>query len=161
MNYPKYPFTSSSKSLIFEFVSNGINGSINKAISYTCVNEKDQIYNLCFGDNLGIDPETGELKIDDLAVSNNRDMPKILATVASSAYIFSNEYPDRKIFFRGSTPARTRLYRQAISKEYDEISKNFDIFGAIVEGNKIVRVPFDKNGNFEGFFIKVKQDETN
>ena len=98
MNYPKYPFTSSSKSLIFEFVSNGINGSINKAISYTCVNEKDQIYNLCFGDNLGIDPETGELKIDDLAVSNNRDMPKILATVASSAYIFSKEYPDRKIF---------------------------------------------------------------
>ena len=161
MNYPKYDFTASSENLTFEFVSNGTNGSIDKAIVYNCLSEEHNVYNLCFGDNKGIDEETGELNIDDIAISNNGDLEKILATVASSAYIFSETYPDRLIFFTGSTPARTRLYRRAISKEFEHISETFTIFGAINVNGKIINVPFNKTENFYGFYIKAKSNEDN
>jgi hypothetical protein len=156
MNYPKYDFTSSTENITFEFISNGSNGSIEKAIMYQCISEETQVYNLCFGDNKGIDQETGELNIDDITVSNNGDLEKILATVASSAYIFAETYPDRLIFFKGSTPARTRLYRRAICKEFNYISKTFAIFGAVNIDGKIINVPFNATDDFYGFYIKTK-----
>ncbi|KUJ59367.1 hypothetical protein AR687_23460 [Flavobacteriaceae bacterium CRH] len=70
MDYPKYDFTSSSENITFEFISYGTNGNIGKAITYQCINEEIKIYNLCFGDNKEINKETGELKIDDITVSN-------------------------------------------------------------------------------------------
>ncbi|WP_264537392.1 DUF6934 family protein [Flavobacterium sp. N1736] len=161
MNYPKYDFTSSTENITFEFISKGTNGNIGKAITYQCINEEIKIYNLCFGDNKGINKETGELNIDDIAVSNNGDLEKILATIASSAYIFSETYPDRLIFFKGSTPARTRLYRRAICKEFDYISKTFAIFGAININGKIINVPFNASDDFYGFYIKAKCNEEN
>ena len=158
MNYPKYDISSSTENITFEFKSNGTNGLIDKAIKYECVNKEQKIYNLCFGDKIGINEETGELNIDDLIVSNNGDFEKILATVASSAYKFGKKYPDTFIFFTGSTKARTRLYRRAISKEFKEISKTFNIFGSKIINGKYKPVPFDKNGDFDGFIIKYKND---
>lgn len=162
MNYPKYIFTSSTDSMTFEFISNGTKGKIDKMIRYECIDEDKKIYNLCFGNKIVINEQTGELKIDDLAISNNGDLEKILATVAASAYVFAQSYPDRLIFFRGSTKSRTRLYRRAIFTAYDEISEKFDIFGAIIDGTIVKNVPFEPNGDFLGFFIKpkVKTDES-
>lgn len=156
MNYPKYDFTSSTDNVTFEFVSDGSNGAIKKVINYQLLDKDKQIFNLCFGDNLGINPDTGELNIDDIVVSKNGDMEKVLATVASSVYLFAKTYPDKLIFFQGSTESRTRLYRKAISKVFDEISKTLDIFGAILKDGKVLNVPFSTNGNFYGFFIKAK-----
>jgi hypothetical protein len=155
MNYPKYELSASTDNLVFQFVSNGTNGNIPKAIVYR-VTDNDNIYNLAFGDIISIDPITGEIDLDDLVESKNGDMEKIIATVAHSAYIFSQKYPDRLIFFRGSTPVRTRLYRSAISREFVELSKTFEIYGAEVEGNAIKNVSFDNNKNFFGFYIKKK-----
>ncbi|WP_159729199.1 hypothetical protein [Sphingobacterium sp. 18053] len=159
MNYPKYIFNSSSDSVDFTFKSVGGKGEIEKAIRYELVNEEHNIYNLCFGEIKGYNEGTGKLEIDDKVESKNGDMEMILATVASSAYLFNETYPERIIYFSGSTDSRTRLYRMAISKEYDEISKKFDIFGAVFEDNVLRTVPFNNNGYFNGFIIKSKQNE--
>lgn len=93
---------------VFEFVSNGRRGNIRKRVAFT---ETDQfnIYNLAFGD---ID-EADE--INDLAVSDNGDRNKVLATVVSIVEIYTKRYPNRWIIFKGSTLHRTRLYRMAVS----------------------------------------------
>ncbi|OXB04419.1 DUF6934 family protein [Flavobacterium pectinovorum] len=161
MNYPKYDFISSTENMTFEFISSGNNGNIEKTIRYQCINEEIKIYNLTFGDNKGMNKETGELNIDDITVSNNGDLEKILATIASSVNIFSETYPDRLIFFKGSTPARTRLYRRAICKEFNYISKTFAIFGAVNIDGKIINVPFNTTDDFYGFYIKAKCNEEN
>ncbi|QSW88299.1 hypothetical protein J0383_18800 [Flavobacterium endoglycinae] len=155
MDYPKYELSASTDNLVFKFVSNGTNGDIPKAIVYK-ITDNENIYNLGFGDVISIDPITGELNLDDLVESKNGDMEKIIATVAHSAYIFSKKYPDRLIFFRGSTPVRTRLYRSAISREFEELSKTFEIYGAEIKNGEVINVSFNNNKNFFGFYIKRK-----
>lgn len=154
MNYPKYDLYQNDIATQFEFVSTGTNGSIEKGIVYS-ITQQENVYNLGFGDIKK--DENGEYYIDDLAVSNNGDFEIILATVAKTAYTFTEAYPDVKVVFRGSTPQRTRLYRRAINKEFHEISKTFDIFGAVLnEDDSVNDVPFEKNKDFDGYIIKRK-----
>jgi hypothetical protein len=82
------------------------------------------IYNLAFGD---LDAATGE--INDIRVTNNNDRQKILVTIATIVLDFTSQYPGAWIFMKGSTLSRTRLYRMGISKHWEEISMDFEIFG--------------------------------
>ncbi len=155
MNIAKYELLTNTDVTLFRFKSKGINGEIDKGIAYKPT-KNNTIYNLGFGD-LVFDQIQKEFIINDLIVSDNGDRNKILATVAESAYIFSERYPERKIFFKGSTKSRTRLYRIAISLNLRELSKTFHIFGTIEDENgNIFNVPFDSNGDFYGFIIKRK-----
>lgn len=155
MNIQNYDLITNKDVTLFRFKSKGINGIIDKGIAYKAT-KNDTIYNLGFGD-LVFDPLLKEYIIDDLIVSDNGDRNAVLATVAKSIYIFSEKYPERKVFFKGSTKSRTRLYRRAISLNLKELSETFHIFGTMKddEGN-IFNVPFDSNGNFYGFIIKRK-----
>ncbi|KGO85742.1 hypothetical protein Q765_15105 [Flavobacterium rivuli WB 3.3-2 = DSM 21788] len=156
MNYPKYNLATNTDATVFEFVSEGTKGTIVKAIVYT-VTDSEMVYNLGFGDKIILDEETGEIDVDDSVISDNGDRDMVLATVAKSAYIFTEIYPERALFFMGSTVSRTRLYRMAISKNFEEISKTFSIFGAILQvDGGIVDVPFDSKTDFYGFLIKRK-----
>ena len=122
MNYPKYNLATNTDATVFEFVSEGTKGTIVKAIIYT-VTDSEMVYNLGFGDKIILDEETGEIDVDDSVISDNGDRDMVLATVAKSAYIFTEIYPERALFFMGSTVSRTRLYRMAISRNFEEISK--------------------------------------
>lgn len=77
-------------------------------------------------------------KINDLAISNNGDRQKILATVASAVLEFTLFSPDAIIHAKGATPARTRLYQMGIALHFPEIIKLFHIKGL-------------KNGTWETF----------
>ena len=59
--------------------------------------------------------------MDDLAVSNNGDSEKVLATVVAAVYAFYDKHPDAWIFASGSTSTRIRLYRMGMTKYFDEI----------------------------------------
>ena len=89
---------------IFDFISNGKNGKINKRIAFSAT-KLTHVYNLAFGDI----NEEGE--IDDYIISDNGDRNKILATVVKVVDDYTKKFPDRLIFFKGSTRERTRLYR--------------------------------------------------
>lgn len=154
MNYPIYDLSSNSNSTIFSFISTGVHGDISKLIRYT-ITSNDKIYNLGFGNKIIINKE--ESLIDDLVITDNGDRDIILATVAKTTYIFTEQNPDKYVLFRGSTPSRTRLYRMAITKNYNELSKTFHIFGVHINSDgQLIDAPFDSNVDFDGFIIKRK-----
>jgi len=113
------------------------------------------IYNLAFGDKL----ETSDnniITIDDKINTDNGDRDKVLATVASAVYDYTNKYPDRWIIFSGSDEVRTRLYRMAITKNFAELCEDFHIFGLEIINDTFIRLPFDSKMNFTGFLIIKK-----
>jgi hypothetical protein len=130
--------------LVYEFTSVGAKGKINKCIRYTQMGQPN-FYNLGFGDY------NKELElIDDLAVTDNGDSEKVLATVASSLYDFTEKHPNVWIFFQGSSESRTRLYKIGISKFLNEIQEDFTVLGSL--GNNWET--FKKNQNYSSFLIK-------
>lgn len=97
MKLTNYPLAAEDNLKTFEFISEGPNGLIKKMVQFTPTNLQG-FYILAFGDK---DSSTGEL--DDLAISNNNDTERILATVAASVYAFTDKYPEAWIYATGST----------------------------------------------------------
>jgi len=123
MKLPRYELKAEKSLTVFEFISEGPKGEIPKLIKFSETTLKG-FYNLAFGDkNL----DSGE--IDDTIVSNNGDSEQILATVVSAVYSFTELENDAWVYATGSTKARTRLYRMGISKYFDEVQKDFLVFG--------------------------------
>jgi hypothetical protein len=147
LNKPKYVYEFEEDLLIFEFVSVGIKGHIRKMITYSYTGIEN-VYNLGFGD---WNEETNE--IDDLSVTNNGDSEKVLSTVASTIFDFTEKYPTAMIVATGSTAARTRLYRIGISNNLQEIQINFSVFGFTEQENW---EEFVVGKNYEAFLITKK-----
>ncbi|OQP62366.1 hypothetical protein A3860_28830 [Niastella vici] len=95
--------------------------------------------------------------IDDLARDNNNDRNKILATVVTVLKFFFEKYPDKCVFFKGSSPERTRLYRMAITLNLEELSVDFDIVGTLTDKNTSNNVPFEKGITYFGFLVRTKK----
>ena len=151
MQYDKYDnvITSSDK-LEFQFESEGPKGKIKKVVQFAQTSN-DDIYNLAFG-NLNKDGS-----IDDETTNDNKDRNKILATVAATVYEFSAEYPDKIIFFCGTTAERTRLYRIALTVNLEELKKDFHIYGVLKGMDSFERVSFRKGVDYFGFMVKRKK----
>lgn len=131
---------------MFRFVSNGQADHIYKLIRFTPTNHQG-IVNLAFGDSAEKSDD-----INDKANSANGDMPLVLATVAASIYVYARENPDVWVFLTGSTPARTRLYRMAISNYWHDIEPDFDVLALGADGWE----PFVKGRNYEAFVVRKK-----
>ena len=125
MKLPKYEIEAEDSLQVFEFISEGPKGSIPKLIKFSETTLKG-FYNLAFGDK---DLLTGE--IDDKVVSNNGDSEKVLATIVSAVYAFTDQENEAWIYATGSTPARTRLYRMGITKYLEEVKQDFNVFGLL------------------------------
>ncbi len=147
MKIEKYPVIIGETPMVFEFISKGIRGNISKLVIYSHTHLHN-FYNLGFGDK---DETTGQ--IDDEVIINNGDSEKVLATVASTLYIFMEKFPDAMVFVTGSTKARTRLYRIGISNNLTDIQKDFDVYG--LAGN--VWKPFVKQAEFRAFLVIKKR----
>lgn len=159
MNNEKYEDVKSSldKSK-YNFMSRGKNGSIEKFIQYNNVHpELPQLYNLGFGHSIG------ENSIDDTVRADNGDMMKVLSTVAFTVHDFIEHHPGAVVYIRGTDPVRTRVYQIAINKHYDEIIKDYEIYGHVfIPGTQDTieedyNEPFQKNKNYYGFFA-IKND---
>jgi hypothetical protein len=130
---------------VFEFTSIGKKGTIPKRIEFTPT-ALSNVFNLAFGD-IGPDNE-----IDDYCISDNGDRNKVLATIAYVIEIYLQMYPERLIYFRGSTQERTRLYRMAVGLNFDELSARFDIYAEQSDDF----IPFRKNIEASGLLIRKK-----
>lgn len=146
MNNPKYQLNAEQDLTVFNFISEGPKGRILKLIEIKETNLKG-FYNLAFGDK---DEKSG--KINDSIVTNNNDTEKVLATVVSAVYAFTDINPDAWVYATGSTEARTRLYRMGINKYLNEVENDFEIYGEL--GNNWC--VFDKGTDFEAFVVKRK-----
>ena len=123
MKHPKYNYRSESSLQFYEFISEGPKGLIKKMVIYT-ETTTENVYNLGFGD---YDESTNG--INDLSVTNNGDSLKVLPTVASTVYAFTERHPNSWILATGSTSVRTRLYRMGITNNLTEIEADFIVFG--------------------------------
>ena len=151
MQYEKYDnIISSSDRMEFQFISEGPKGKITKVIQFSQTQNPD-IYNLAFGDLLK------DGSVNDKTINDNKDRNKILATVAAAVYEFSSLYPDKFIFFCGTTPDRTRLYRMALSINFAELKKDFRIYGVLKGIDTFERVAFRKGVDYFGFMVKRKK----
>ena len=146
MKLEKYQLKSESSLTIFEFISEGPKGLIRKRIEFQKTTDP-KLFNLAFGDKNLV---TGE--IDDQAVSNNGDSEKVLATVVSAVYSFCDYHPNTFVYAKGSTKARTRLYRMGITKYFDEMKEDFYMYGQIEDDF----FPFQIGVEYDGFLAQRK-----
>ncbi|MCF0042061.1 DUF6934 family protein [Dyadobacter fanqingshengii] len=144
MKHHYYPYRASENYLSFAFESQSLTKRIAKEVEFLLIEE--DLYNLAFGD---LD-ENG--MIDDLSVSNNKDMRLVLATVIQTIIVFFEIYPDKRVLFRGSTPARTRLYQIIINKEKANWQSHFIIEGLIGDDTET----FQAEKNYSAFVIRKK-----
>jgi hypothetical protein len=150
MQYEKYaPLLVSSDSLEFSFVSEGPKGEIKIVVQFNAT-ENPAIYNLAFGNLL----EDGS--VDDTIKNDNKDRNKVLATVAATVYEFTSKYPEKFIFFTGSTPERTRLYRMALTNNLDELGLDFEILGVVLHPENYSVEKLIKGKDYFGFMVKRK-----
>ena len=150
MKSTNYPLSAEDNLKTFEFISEGPNGLIRKMVQFTPTNLQG-FYILAFGDK---DSKTGEL--DDLAISNNNDTERILATVAATVYAFTDKYSDAWIYATGSTKARTRLYRMGINKYFSQTRKDFEILGQTEKHWEA----YEKDKDYDGFLVRRKKIKT-
>ncbi len=150
MNKAKYLYKSEELLLYYEFISEGPKGSIKKIVEYT-ETSTENVYNLGFGD---YDEEAKS--INDISVTNNGDSLKVLATVASTVYAFTEKYPAAWILATGSTSVRTRLYRMGITNNLAEITEDFAVYGFTEIG---VWEEFIDGEDYEAFLLTKKSNK--
>ena len=146
MKLPRYELIAEKSLMVFEFTSEGAKGQIPKLIKFSETALKG-FYNLAFGDK---DLKTGD--IDDKAISNNGDSEKVLATVVSAVFAFTDLNKDVWVYATGSTKSRTRLYRMGITKYFDEVKQDFHVFG-MLDGEWH---EFEKGIDYTAFVVKRK-----
>lgn len=146
MNVEKYHLKSGQNFTKFEFISEGSKGAIRKLIEFQATNDPS-LFNLAFGDQ---NSETNE--IDDLAVSDNGDTEKVLATVVAAVYAFFDKYPNVYLYATGSTKSRTRLYRMGITRFFEEMKKDFYLYGQ----TKNEYSEFEIGKAYDGFLAQRK-----
>lgn len=83
---------------------------------------------------------------------HNADSEKVLATVIGAVYAFSDKHPNTFIYAKGSTKARTRLYRMGITKYYEELIGDFYLYGQV--GDDFY--PFQMSMECDGFLAQRK-----
>jgi len=133
----------------YRFNSEGPKGSIKKIARFQpFVTNVGTFMNLGFGN---WDESTQSM--NDKVTSDNKDIDKILATLAHIVLHFTAKFPNTEVYAEGSTPSRNRLYRMRITRQYAVMSKMFIISG-VTEDNEIE--PFVKNVNYIGFIVKPK-----
>lgn len=148
MKKDKYQYKSEDRFEYFEFYSEGPKGVIKKVVEFQLTIEEN-VYNLAFGDY-----NEKAKGIDDLSVTNNGDSLKVLSTVASTVYAFTEKHPKAQIVATGSTAARTRLYRMGITNNLVEISEDFIIFGLSKTGEW---VEFEIGEDYKAFLVTKKR----
>jgi len=146
MKLERYELKAEDSLMVFEFVSDGPKGRILKLVKFSETNLKD-LYNLAFGDK---DMNSGEL--NDLSISNNGDSEKVLATVVSTVYAFTDYHLNSFVYATGSTKARTRLYRMGITKYLKDVTKDFYIYGLRNDEWE----SFEKEIEYDAFLAKRK-----
>lgn len=142
MNYQPYTFRSDEENTSFFFQSVGKRGIFDKLILLRPLSEEH--YNLAL-----LDYNIDTHEYSDISVTDNGDMPEVLATVMKAILFFLDKYPERKVNFQGSTRSRTRLYQIAINKIYPDIKKDLTIYGWI----NSEWIAFEPNLSFESFLI--------
>ncbi len=115
-----YDYFAYESKTLYLFESEGEQGAIIKIVMFTPY--ESNFWNLAFGD-------VNDNSIDDSVISNNHDIVKIMSTIGKIVYDFSAQYPTRGIYIRPVDEKRKKLYNHVFRRNYDAISRVFDVLG--------------------------------
>ena len=120
-----YGYSGVSGSTAYAFTCTGYTSGV--VVSYASevryeILTDPRFYNLVFG----VLKDDGSID-DGIKVSGNPT--RILGTVVKTVEHYLEVNPDRLIRFTGSDRKRTELYNKIISHRFNEISKNYNIYG--------------------------------
>lgn len=134
----------------YTFLSYG-RRSIERIVEFTPLSVKN-LYNLGFGNLL-----PGG-KVDDEVRSNNGDIIRVLSTVIHIIKDFTEERPEAKVIFTGSTTLRTALYQRILKTYFSSFSEGYIITALKEISGKPIETPFDPDSKeqYLAFFIKRK-----
>ena len=104
----------------FLFESTGPKGRVQKIIEFGSL--PNDRWNLGFGDIAGDDWH-------DHIITDNKDMRKVLQTVANAIHLFTERYPGRKVHIQPLDRQRKLLYNRIFQQKWDEISDVFSVHG--------------------------------
>jgi hypothetical protein len=149
---PYLNIETSSDFQVYDFESTGKEKN-KKRVRFDLIDKPEQIYNLALCTILSDGTEDCE------TASRNGDMDPVLETTAHIAIIYTNRFPDRKVFFRGSNEVRSRKYQIGIARYLEVVMKDFFIEGLLINNlNKIIlREPFQNGKNYTGFIFTRKK----
>lgn len=135
----------------YRFISRG-KRTIDKIAGFSPTSQSN-IYNLWFGDLL---PDG---TIDDMAISDNGDTIKILATLVRIIIAFTAGKPHISVAFRGNTIERMHLYERTLKSHYEEFSTKFKISASIIDKHGYKEIPFNPHTieEYLVFFVKRKR----
>ena len=117
-----YDYYASNNKTRFFFESVGTQGTITKVIEFR--HRETERWNLGFGDL-----KNG--KIDDLVITNNHDVAKIIGTVAEAIFDFFGEYPKATLIIQPIDEKRKKLYNYVFQHRFKEIEPMFEIRGLV------------------------------
>ena len=146
MQVERYQLKTEEELTRFEFISEGPKGAVRKLIEFQRTFDED-VHNLAFGDK-----HAEADSLNDLAVTDNGDTEKVLATVVAAVYAFLEHRPTAYVYAEGSTKARTRLYRMGINRFQEDMRRDFFLYGRIGENF----VDFEPGTEYEGFLAQRK-----
>jgi hypothetical protein len=126
----------------YYFDSIGKQGTIRKKVTFFLIFENT--WNLGFGDADGDDD------FDDMVVSNNYDVRKIMQTLANIIHEFTEEHPLRRVYIRPVDEKRKLLYNAVFHRKHLEVQTSFELFGRF--GNKIEAYKPEKT--YDAFLIQ-------
>lgn len=144
MDRSLYQYIFDNSGRIFSFSSTG-GREMDKVVLFIPTAYSD-CYSITLGD-LQID---GSIDVNERGGSYNAEF--VLSTVAKVIAFFLSDFPGAEVIIEGSTPARTRLYQIAISREMDDLGRYFDVYG--VDGDTVEI--FRKGRMYRSFAITVK-----
>ena len=134
-----YPYFAIKNNTSFIFESIGNQGTIIKIIQFTLLDSGE--WNLGFGDwKNGI--------IDDLTISNNHDLIRVIQTVAKATYVFFEEYPESVVIIKPVDERRKRLYNLVFQRHIQSIELVFKVVG-IIDDEKETFLSKKMYDNFE------------
>ena len=136
---------------VYEFDSIG-KVTLRKRAKFELLDEDDQLYNLALCTVLEDGTE------DCSSASKNGDMDMVLETAAQIALIYSNKFPDRKIFLRGSDQLRSRKYQIGINSHLMSLSATFEIEGVMINNQDEITLieTIQRGTNYQGFIFTRK-----
>ena len=138
-----YRFLDSKKHTYFYFESEGRQGKVKKVVLFTL--NDNNLWNLGFGDL-----KSG--KVDDMIVTNNYDVAKVMRTIAKIVYVFFEHYPERIVYIEPVDEKRKRLYNLIFQRHFEEIKDIFELLGSFDYQIE----PYSKEKNYDFFILKLK-----
>jgi hypothetical protein len=112
-------FSKANNAYLFQSI--GKKGVINKIVIFQLLS-RNNTYNLFLGDYNGPDDIS-----DDLTISNNGGIVKVLTTVYRIVLNFSNKHKAITVIISGSDKTRKALYARIIRNNHHDFSSHFKI----------------------------------